>query len=325
MTKKTEYRRVSKRARLLLNREEGYDVEFKLPLGQLDTQDIVAFANSEAGGAVLIGVEEVKTSTGRQRGRIKGCRVGDREKLSIINKAESCVPPVDVEVFVENSSRTPFYRVEVPSGSQKPFCTAGGTYKIRGDGRTKALLPSRLLYMFVESESREFVDRFREATKNLEISLLDTKSRVIEDMKSLLSTVESMEQRIGDSLGRIFASAESAEALSDEAMVLSDETLGGIDQLFMKLEQLEGYQFYTMLEKIDAVLNHFGIEDPIARAARMWVEEETESLYREGCMNEEEILEGLIGQWGAGGIRASYADICKWSRNKLADLRGEGA
>jgi ATP-dependent DNA helicase RecG len=319
MTKKVEYKGISKRARLLLSQEEDYDVEFKLSLGQLDTQDIVAFANSETGGTVLIGVEELKTSTGRQRGKVVGCPIGDRQKLSIINRAESCVPPVDIEIFVENSSRTPFYRVEIPSGSQKPYCTAGGIYKIRGDGRTKPLLPNRLLYMFIESESREFIERFREAAADLEVSLLDTKAKVIEEMRALLSTIESMEQRIESSLGHIFASAEKAEALSNDAMALSDATLDGVEQVFMKLEQLENYSLCDMSERINVLLNHFDIEDPIIKTARVWVEGQTETLHREG-LGEEEILEKLTLQWEASRIRAAWADIWKWSTNRLAAL-----
>ena len=78
MTKKTEYRGISKRARLLLSREEGYDVEFKLSLGGLDPQDMVAFANSEMGGAILVGVEDVRTGSGRQRGVIQGCSIVEK-------------------------------------------------------------------------------------------------------------------------------------------------------------------------------------------------------------------------------------------------------
>jgi len=36
---KGEFKTISKRARLLLNREEGYDVEFKASLTALDTDE----------------------------------------------------------------------------------------------------------------------------------------------------------------------------------------------------------------------------------------------------------------------------------------------
>ena len=75
MTNKTEYKGVSKRAKLLLKQEEGFDVEFKL--GQLDVKDIVAFANSVNGGAILLGVEEQTKRNGRQMAIIRGCDVGD--------------------------------------------------------------------------------------------------------------------------------------------------------------------------------------------------------------------------------------------------------
>ena len=70
---KNSFKTLSKQARLLLNREEGYDVEFKKSLGGLANSDLVAFANSEAGGSILIGVRETKTGEGHQKGEIVGC------------------------------------------------------------------------------------------------------------------------------------------------------------------------------------------------------------------------------------------------------------
>jgi hypothetical protein len=67
------------------------------------------------------------------------------------------------------------------------------------------------------------------------------------------------------------------------------------------------------------LLNHFDIEDPIIKTARVWVEGQTETLHREG-LGEEEILEKLTLQWEASRIRAAWADIWKWSTNRLAAL-----
>src|SRR5262249_10559769 len=130
-----EYKTLSQRAKQLLSREEGFEVDFKRALSGLEAEDIVAFANSKAGGAILIGVDESKGADGRQAGIIVGCPVGDYDKRKILDKAHQCVPPVDVTVHVENRSDKAFYRLEIPSGPNKPYCTSGGTYKIRGDGR----------------------------------------------------------------------------------------------------------------------------------------------------------------------------------------------
>lgn len=45
---KRVFKGISRRARTALNRDEGYDVEFKLSVGVLDAEDLVTFANSDA-------------------------------------------------------------------------------------------------------------------------------------------------------------------------------------------------------------------------------------------------------------------------------------
>jgi predicted HTH transcriptional regulator len=113
-----------------------------------------------------------------------------------LNRAESCVPPIAVEVIVENGDRKPFFRVEIPSGPNKPYCTAAGTYKIRGNGRTLPLLPSRLLAMFMASENQEFVERFKEATAELERDLADTKARLMEETERLLASLTLLDGKL---------------------------------------------------------------------------------------------------------------------------------
>lgn len=258
---KTEYKAISKRTKALLNKEEGFDVEYKQSPAGLESSDIVAFANSNEGGTILIGVREVRTAEGRQRGEVIGCAVGDREKLTILNKAENCIPTVRVDIFIENIDTVPFFRVEIPSGEDKPYCTSGGTYKIRGDGRTNTLDPSKLLQIFEDKESTRFLMRFREATLGLENTLNDTKQRVEAGMSSLLDKVQEMEQSVESSLASVFESAQNAEGLSDEAMCLSDETLGTVNELDRKIESIE-VCVSLLDDKVDALLENFGVEDP---------------------------------------------------------------
>lgn len=175
------FKAISDRARRLLDGQEGTEVDFKRSVGALEPEDLVAFANSSTGGAVLLGVEERKRADGRQRGEVVGCLVGDVERLSILNKAESCIPPVEIEVIIENVESLPFFRVEIPSGPQKPYCTSGGAYKIRGDGANKPLTPRRLLALFMENEEQEFLERFGAATQQLDAQLerlLDISARL---------------------------------------------------------------------------------------------------------------------------------------------------
>ena len=317
---KNSFKTLSKRVKLLLNREEDYDVEFKESLSGLDSTDLVAFANSEAGGSLLIGVREMKTGKGGQKGEIIGCPIGDKQKLSIINKAEDCVPPLKIEIFVENSNRVPFYRIEIPSGNKRPYCTARGTYKIRGDGRTKALLPDRLLSMFAETESQQFIERFRKATKTLENSLVDTKSKIIGEINELLNNIQRMQVNIEGSLEQIFSSAESAESLSDEAMGFSDETLGMAHELDRKIENIEDSTFH-MDDKIDALLNHFGIENPfVTRLRRMVKKAIEEDLKSKRKIKKQELLKTLQDCFPG----ATKEQLELWYTEKVDELKGKG-
>jgi predicted HTH transcriptional regulator len=230
-----EYRMVSQRARSLLSRSEGYELEFKETLQALEPEDIVAFANSPEGGVVLIGVREIETENGRQRGEVVGCAVGDPEKLSILNRAESCVPPIAVDVFIENADRKPFFRIEIASGPNKPYCTAAGTYKIRGNGRTLPLLPSRLLAMFMARENREFVRRFKAATEELERSLADTRAGLIEEIEQLLGSLALLDEKL-----------EAVVALNGLRKRGASDQIGDL----LAIER-----------KVDALLEALGIED----------------------------------------------------------------
>ena len=319
--KKLEYKTLSKRARLLLDREEDYDVEFKKSLAGLDNEDIIAFANSESGGAILIGVEEATTEDGRQVGTIAGCSIGDREKLSIVNRAESCVPPVDIEVVVENANRKPFYRIEIPSGDKKPYCTSGGKYKIRGDGRTKPLLPGRLLSMFVETESQQFIERFREATRALEHSLGDTKTKIMKEMGALLTYIEGMEIGIERSLEQIFSSAADAQEMSAEAMGFSDETLGMVHQIDGRVESVENTAF-GIEAKVDALLKNFDIEDPAITRMRNMVKAFVKDMLLRGLLkaDEKDERDKLLETFQRTFPRATEQQLSLWCAEAIEEF-----
>ena len=106
---------ISERAHELLAGPEGHTAEFKESLSGLSADDLVAFANTETGGAILIGVREGRDGSGLQTAEIVGERVGDREKLSILNKASSCSPPIACDVIFENLAVKPFIRIEIPA------------------------------------------------------------------------------------------------------------------------------------------------------------------------------------------------------------------
>lgn len=253
-----EYRTISKRARTLLNRAEGFDVDFKQSAAGLSSDDLVAFANAGAGGAILLGVEETVDASGRQRGRVVGCPVGDAARGSIMNRAESCVPPVTIELFAENLAATPFFRIEIPSGPHKPYCTAGGTYKIRGDGQNRPLRPGQLLALFMETESSEFLNRFRAATHELERELGNTKSSVLDQVQELLQGLAALQQ----TLGQTHEVAAEAHAFADDAMITAGNTLAVALDMRDELNRLQGVRLPQLERKLDALLRHLELEVP---------------------------------------------------------------
>jgi hypothetical protein len=194
------FQTISDRANRLLSREGDFDVTFKNSISGLETDDLVSFANSATGGAVLIGVSRTRHGNGGQKTALTGCTVGDRERLEIMAKANQCVPPVSVSIFVENCAEKPFYRIEIPSGSHKPYCTSGGIYKIRGGGRNEVLYPAQLLALFLEAEGQELVRWFQIATTSLGSAVQERNPRSTAKQRHCNQFVWDMQGSIADSL-----------------------------------------------------------------------------------------------------------------------------
>ncbi|MCK5035147.1 MAG: ATP-binding protein [Candidatus Sabulitectum sp.] len=193
----TEYAGLSEKAEVLLGSQESRVLDFKESIGGLSADDLVAFANCASGGTILLGVRENQDEQGRQTAEIIGCEIGDRAKLSILGKAGSCVPPVELFVIVENcEGKKPFLRISIPSGTKKPYSTSGGTYKIRGDARNNPLTPDLLLALFMDTENTQFINRFSQATQELESSLHELKSRLLTEMEEIYTHVDKLDRTL---------------------------------------------------------------------------------------------------------------------------------
>jgi predicted HTH transcriptional regulator len=183
----TEYKTLSQKSQLLIKKSEGYDVDFKMNVKGLESEDLVAFANSEGGGTILLGVDEIETSNG-QRGKVCGCDISDNSKLSIINKAEYCAPPIEIKIFTENLSSKPIFRIEIPSSNLKPHCTQKGIYKIRGDGRNVPLLPNDLLVLGTKiqtlTQNMNSVWGSAEEAGGMSLDVLENQSYISEQIKT---------------------------------------------------------------------------------------------------------------------------------------------
>ncbi len=226
------FKGLSDRAKELLMREEGGDMDFKRSASAFKSDDLVAFANSSTGGVLLLGVDEMKDERGRQVGKIVGCKIDDDTKMTILNRAAGCFPPIDIEIYVENDDEIPFYRIEIPSGKNKPYCTSGGTYKIRDDGQNKTLDPTSLLELFMQQQSGIFMDRFREATKEFTGIIKGTHHLINNHRKGIEKEIEGLKQDFKD----LHDKAMSPEY--DYDLVKANHRL--LKELKERMERLEG-------------------------------------------------------------------------------------
>jgi hypothetical protein len=252
------FRSISQRTKQLLDRAEGLDVDWK-KTNKADSEDFVAFANSARGGAILLGVGEKASAGGRQVPAIVGCDVSDSARLTLINKAKDCSPSVDVQVFVEGAAtKTPFLRVEIPSGPHKPYCTKGGTYKTRSDGRNASLLPPDLLALFVDVEGRRFLDTFRAATTELGTVLGTVKVNLEASVKDVQQDVRWANERIGGMIDDL------SGALDSQVRALHDALSSAVDDQLRELssgtEEVQ-YNLAYMDAGLEAILKQLGLDD----------------------------------------------------------------
>jgi len=272
-SKQNIYKRISRVAKEMLDKSESHDIEFKRSAGNIKGEDLVAFANSDIGGTILIGVDEYKDTNGQQKGKVVGCKVGDEEKLSLMNRAQQCSPPVEIDVILENASKLPFYRVEIPSGTNKPYCSSGGTYKIRRDGLKQPLLPQHLLQIFMAEESGKFLQKFEESTiemreelamqnQDLIKTIIDSTEETEEKIQGMLSDIESnfdmvakelksTEEEINHNLEQVITDNEDNTEYQDR---IQSETKSGV--------RIANDNIVKLAWKLNALLEKFDIEDP---------------------------------------------------------------
>jgi Putative DNA-binding domain len=252
MPKPKQYSSISQRSRELLKSGETREVDYKENARGLHAEDLVAFANSPSGGAILLGVEEFTNAEGTQQGRPVGCQVDDDARLQVLSKALSCSPAVEIELFTENLSRQAFFRVEIPSGAHKPYATSAGTYKIREDSRNNPLLPEALLKMFLDREGSEFRERFAEATGALHGRMQDA-----------LSAVGNLEDEVSKKIEEIGSSMGWAEYKAGDAA----DTIETVQSLVTRL----AHEVADQTKRLRAIAAITGAKDPVKEAAELEV------------------------------------------------------
>ena len=229
---KREYRRLSRRTQSLLAAPEGINVDFKREVQAVRSADLVAFANSPLGGTLLIGIDEYTSPDGVQRGRVVGCDVDDRAHLLLVNKATECIPNIELQIVTENLSQSrPVLRVEIPSGRIKPYCTHGGEYRIRTDGRNRALLPEELLAIYMDREGEQFISRFRYAVSQLEHQVEGVNRSLSQGMLTVSQHLEDLDDQLRHTLHRIEQLTDSNKKRSRNLLQALRESQRSITQL----------------------------------------------------------------------------------------------
>lgn len=241
------FKRIRQSTKALLQAGEGNTIDYKRN-AIVDTEDLVAFANSESGGHLLLGVEEKTNTEGRMIGVPVGVVLDDALARNIQGKANSCVPPVKIIVTEENGATTkPFVRIDIPPSKNRPHCTGSGTYKVRSLASNKPLLPHEILDLLLVRESNLFLNRFSASTQslldsvqNLQAEIIppitDLRLQVSQAMAHALTEVESAQQKMINSL-------QDMPALEDKASSPSTKQIKElIEKLNMLLAQAEDNQ-----------------------------------------------------------------------------------
>jgi len=212
---------ISKLSKTLLAEGESERADFKRVPDGISADDLVSFANTDAGGSILAGIEEQNSTAGVQIGVVRGCDVTDATILQITNKALSCVPPVAIEVHIENLGKIPFLRVDVPPSQTKPHCTPKGVYCRRDGSRNRALHPGELLRIFLESESRAFAEKFVAAADRITNDLGELEASLNSSIKSMADELGWADSKLGDTESTIGTILAYAHGINDQANDIS--------------------------------------------------------------------------------------------------------
>ena len=243
MAIKKRINNLSKLTRELLAEGESARSDFKRVPDGISTDDLVAFANSDVGGSILAGIDEKKVVDSTQIGVVRGCDVSDATILQVLNKAVSCIPPVSIDVYIENLDDKPILRVEVPPSQTKPHCTPKGVYSRRDGARNRPLHPSELLRLFLESEASAFAARFEVAA-----------DRITADLSKLEASLETSIKSMSDQLG-----------WADYQLDDTESTLRTIQGLVAKLTT----ETDDVNSRLRALFRQDKREDPIRKKAHL--------------------------------------------------------
>lgn len=132
--------------KIILQEGEGYKVEFKENLSDID-REMVAFANS-SGGRIFLGIKD--------DGEIKGIEATNKLKSQIQDIANNCEPKI--KIILEEAEN--LLAINIREGDDKPYKCSSGFYKRIGPN-TQKLTRNGILDLF-KSEGKVRFDELIE-------------------------------------------------------------------------------------------------------------------------------------------------------------------
>ena len=154
-----------------------------------------------------MGVTEQIGEDGSPCGLVVGCDISDGAVLQILNKAISCVPPVAIKIYAENTAAKPLLRAHIPPSDNRPHSTPKGVYCRRDGSRNRPLHPSELLRIFLDNEGRAFAQRFEDAAR-----------RITDELADLQTALDRRIASIGDQLGWAEFKLDDSESTIDTVL-----------------------------------------------------------------------------------------------------------
>lgn len=261
-------KKISKRTLGWLAAGEGKKIEYKRHIDGLTIDDLIAFANSDAGGVILIGVDEDKVEAGKTVGIVVGCDVSDSARLKVHNLAAECVPPIQMKMTTEWEGEKPILIVNVPSSIFRPHSSRGGIYKVRGDGRNLPLLPSQLLAIFVEREEEMFREKFQKASEELEEGMGHIQQRMDQVSDGVGNLEVAIERKLTSIIDNIWGAEMEAEEASNRVSALAG----------LLSEANRGVGFNR--DRLKAIIDSSDINDPVKTAVAKALKEKIETRFK---------------------------------------------
>ena len=97
------------------------------------------------------------------------------------------------------------------------------TNKVRCDGSNTGIKPPDLLKMFLEREGSQFINRFTQATEELERDLFEPKNSLEDALRSFYRYIEEVERGIGEAIDEAASAKGEAEDSLSSIEILHDK------------------------------------------------------------------------------------------------------